>query len=106
MTLSGDGYSLLWNQGDTDFRKHWQATQCRCFVPCLVGIHDQACTTFQRGGKAPHARHVCFGSLGPNLNLEGIPGSRQNPKILGRDNAEIVRYFITIGAPFSGHLLA
>ena len=31
--------------------------------------------------------------------------SRQNPKILGRDDAEIIRYFITIGVPFPGHLL-
>ncbi|HEY4042710.1 MAG TPA: hypothetical protein VGM32_12815, partial [Rhodopila sp.] len=34
-----------------------------------------------------------------------IPRSRQNPKILGRDDAKIIRYLITIGVPFSGHLL-
>jgi transposase len=35
-----------------------------------------------------------------------IPCSRQNPKILGRDDAEIIRYLVTIGVPLSGHLLA
>jgi cytochrome c oxidase subunit I len=35
-----------------------------------------------------------------------IPRSGQNPKILGRDNTEVIRYLITIGVPFSGHLLA
>jgi hypothetical protein len=35
-----------------------------------------------------------------------IPRSRQDPKILGRDDAEIFRYLIAVGVPFSGHLLA
>ncbi len=35
-----------------------------------------------------------------------IPRLGQNPKILGRDDAEVIRYLITIGVPFSGHLLA
>ena len=35
-----------------------------------------------------------------------IPSSGQNPKILGRDDTEVIRYMITIGIPFSGHLLA
>ena len=40
------------------------------------------------------------------LKQWGIPRSRQNPKILGRDDAEIIRYLITVSAPFSGHFLA
>ena len=35
-----------------------------------------------------------------------IPRSVQNPKILGRDDTEVIRYLITIDTPFSGHLLA
>jgi hypothetical protein len=35
-----------------------------------------------------------------------IPRSGQNPKILGRDDTEVIRYLITIDTPFSGHLLA
>jgi glycine/D-amino acid oxidase-like deaminating enzyme len=35
-----------------------------------------------------------------------IPRSVQNPKLLGRDDTEVIRYLITIGVPFSGHLLA
>ena len=35
-----------------------------------------------------------------------IPCSGQNPKILGRDDTEVIRYLITIAVPFSGHLLA
>ncbi len=35
----------------------------------------------------------------------GIPRSRQNPKILGRDDAEVIRNLVAIGAPFSGYLL-
>jgi hypothetical protein len=37
---------------------------------------------------------------------KNIPRSRQDPKILGRDDAEIIRDLVTIGAPFSGHVLA
>src|SRR5208283_237726 len=37
---------------------------------------------------------------------DAIPSSGQNPKILGRDDTEVIRYLITIGVPFSGHLLA
>src|SRR4051812_11853314 len=35
-----------------------------------------------------------------------LPRSRQNPKILGRDDTEVIRYLITVCAPSSGHLLA
>ena len=35
-----------------------------------------------------------------------IPRSGQNPKILGRDDTEVIRYLITIGVPFPGHFLA
>ncbi len=28
------------------------------------------------------------------------------PEILGRDDTEAIRYLVTIGVPFSGHLLA
>jgi len=35
-----------------------------------------------------------------------IPRSGENPKILGRDDTDVIRYLITIGIPFSGHLLA
>src|ERR1700733_3663910 len=38
--------------------------------------------------------------------LHTKPRSGQNPKILGRDNTEVIRYLITIDVPFSGHLLA
>ena len=37
---------------------------------------------------------------------QAIPRSGQNPKILGRDDTEVIRYLITIDTPFSGHLLA
>jgi transposase len=36
---------------------------------------------------------------------DNILRSPQNPKILGRDDTEIIRYFVTIGIPFSGHFL-
>src|ERR1700738_4700149 len=35
-----------------------------------------------------------------------IPRSRHNPKILGRDDAEVIRYFVAVETPVSGHLLA
>jgi hypothetical protein len=37
---------------------------------------------------------------------QDIPCSGQNPKILGRDDTEVVRYLIAKDVPFSGHLLA
>src|SRR5271166_3132181 len=42
------------------------------------------------------------------LRLRKWPNSSsgQNSKILGRDDTEVIRYLITIGVPFSGHLLA
>src|SRR5271165_33556 len=40
------------------------------------------------------------------LSARSIPRSGQNSKILGRDDTEVIRYLITIGVPFSGHLLA
>src|SRR6202030_4175595 len=39
------------------------------------------------------------------LVARNIPRSGQNPKILGRDDTEVIRYLITIDVPFSGHLL-
>src|SRR5208282_5740202 len=59
--------------------------------------------------------HLSPGSRGPAPklglhkifnNILSIPSSGQNPKILGRDDTEVIRYLITIGIPFSGHLLA
>jgi hypothetical protein len=35
-----------------------------------------------------------------------IPRSGQNPKILGRDDTEVIRYLITIGVPSPGYFLA
>jgi hypothetical protein len=35
----------------------------------------------------------------------GIPRSRQNPKILGPDDTQIIHYFVIVYSPFSGHLL-
>jgi hypothetical protein len=35
-----------------------------------------------------------------------IPRSRQNLKILGRDDTEIVRHLIAVGSPVPWHLLA
>jgi transposase len=44
--------------------------------------------------------------LDPDKQSAFIPRSVQNPKLLGRDDTEVIRYLITIGVPFSGHLLA
>src|SRR6202041_3093276 len=35
-----------------------------------------------------------------------IPRSGQNPKILGRDDTEVIRYLITIDEPSPGYFLA
>src|SRR5271166_3766764 len=48
----------------------------------------------------------CRKSRPPRRIHDDIPRSGQNPKILGRDDTEVIRYLITIGVPFSGHLLA
>ena len=38
--------------------------------------------------------------------LASLPRSGQNPKILGRDDTEVIRYLITIGVPSPGYFLA
>jgi hypothetical protein len=45
-------------------------------------------------------------SPSPRLITDNIPSSGQNPKILGRDDTEVIRDLIAISVPFSGHLLA
>ena len=52
--------------------------------------------TILNGRREDH-RHAAEGS---------IPRSGQNPKILGRDDTEVIRYLITIDTPFSGNLRA
>jgi len=43
----------------------------------------------------------------PTINQKQyITRSVQNPKILGQDDTEVIRYLIAIDTPFSGHLLA
>jgi hypothetical protein len=46
------------------------------------------------------------GRIHGDLKPQNIPRSGQEPKILGRDDTEVIRYLITIDTPFSGHLLA
>ena len=45
------------------------------------------------------------GSDYPTRDWVNILRSRQNPKILGRDNSEVIRYLIAVDVPFSGHVL-
>ena len=80
---------------------HYRFSQ-ECLVRALQSLNPaDLITPFTTMEECIAASRVDF-----DLIIYYIPRSRQNPKILGRDDAEIIRYLITVSAPFSGHFLA
>src|ERR1700722_18291289 len=78
-----------------------------CFF--IAAFERCACATTLRRCASAASLSVSSNSIG--ASFWRICHSRysplgQDPKLLGRDDTEVIRYLITIGVPFSGHLLA
>ena len=73
-------------------------------LPTLTQVLHDASTVWQR-----HTVTLWYGRINRVVEIatsNSIPRSRENPKILWRDDAEVVRYLVAVEPPISWHLLA